>query len=447
MDSSAPSASESKKPQTITVAYNQGEFSWPTYQKMADAYKEKTGNTVEFKYIPAGQFDNWVQTQFVGGTEPEIIMTSDGNKADWFKNGWIVDLLPSLEENSPFTGGIWKDSFLDGVIDSALDKTDAANPKLYGVPDQLVTVNLYYNKDIFSKIGVTQPPATITDFFEVAKKATDAGYVGFSIQNSMDWNLGWFEDDINQTIWRSELSNLDTNQSGQIELSEWAAAVKNGKITADTPQLKSFPQFLKDLAPYLNKGFNTASWEFEGLFNDGKSAMTLNGSWYPNQHLQSKFPVNYGIAPIPYMDQGYSSLGDTERHNYVVGGTPSLTVTRNAKNNGKLDAAIDFLRFWTDPIGGAKILTDGLYQIPVVKNVPVPELLTPIMEGFGSDKKPLTDTVVNFTAEQKDGYFKMKQQLLDGKLTPDQVVKSESKDIDKYVNDAIKAHPEWNLDG
>lgn len=437
------------KPQTITVAYNQGEFSWPTYEKMAAAFKEATGHTVELKYVPAQEFENWVQTQFIGGTETDIIMGGGDNtaKREFYRNGWIVDLLPYMAEKSRFTDGAWQDSFLDGIIDSAIDKTDSSELKLYGAPDQLVTVNLYYNKDIFAEIGVTEPPATVSELLHVAQLAKDAGYIGFSIQNSLDWNLGWYASDLWGTLWKSRLAELDLNGSGDIEQNEWATAAKQGKLAEDSPELLEYARFMKDLSAYFNTGFNTASWEFEGLFNDGKAAMTLNGSWYPNQHLQGDMGVNYGIAPVPYLDKGYSSLGQDALQKVVVGGSPALSVTRAAvKDEAKLQAAIEFVQFWTAPAGGAKILADELYQIPVVKNVQVPDVLGPIMEGFGSEKR-ITFSANSFTAEQKDYWLKAQQQFLDNKLSAEDWMKSFIKDLNKYADQAIAANPEWNIEG
>lgn len=433
-------------PQTLTVSYNQGEFSWPVYEQLAAAFKERTGHTVKFNYVPAQEYDNWVQTQFIGGTEPDVIMGGGelDQKKEFYRNGWIVDLEPYLDEESPFTGKPWRASFQDGVLDSVLDKTDSADPKLYGAPDQLVTVNLYYNKAIFEEIGVSEPPANVTELLETAKKAQEAGYIGFSIQNSIDWNLGWYASDLWDALWRSSLDELDLNSSGEIETSEWAAAVKAGKLTAQSPQLQEYARLMKDLSAYFNTGFNTASWEFEGLFNEGKSAMTLNGSWYPNQHLQGSFAVDYGVAPVPYLDNGYSELGYDKAHHYLIGSSPALSVTRSAEKNGKLDAAVDFIRFWTAPDGGAKILAEGLYQIPVVKDVQVPDVLQPIVAGFGSERR-LTFTANNFTAEQKDTWFKGQQAFLDGKLTADEWLQGFAKDMEKYADQAIAANPEWKL--
>ncbi|MBB6669785.1 ABC transporter substrate-binding protein [Cohnella nanjingensis] len=446
--SSSASASNSPAadPVKFSIMHNQGEYSWPTYEKMVSAFNGQTGNTAELKYIPAEEAVNWLQTQFIGHSEPEIVSGTTTEKLiEAYKNGWIVDLLPYLDEISPYTNKPWKDSFLPGLIDSALDKTDANNPHLYGIPNQVVTVNLYYNKDIFAKIGVTDPPATITEFLEVAKKAKDAGYIPFSIQNSMDWNLGWLATDLASYLWRSSVSELDLNQSGKIELNEWAVAVVQDKVTKDSPQLKEYLRLLSDLVPYFNEGFNSASWEFEGLFNDGKSAMTLNGSWYPNQYQQGGFKFNYGIAPIPYLDKGYSELGGTERYKFKIGSTPYFAVTRNAKENKADSAAVNFLQYMTAPEGGAKLLAEELNLIPVVQGVDVPEVLKPIMESFGNDEQ-LSFGANEFTAEQKDKWFKNQQKYLAGKMTAEQFLNEFGKDLKKYANEAIKTHPEWNLE-
>lgn len=433
-----------EKPQTLTMVYSQGEFSWPAYEKMAKAFKEKTGHTVKLQYVPAAEYDKYLDAQFIAGSEADIIMGGPGDKSAWFKNGWITNLLPHMEEVSRFTNAPWKESFIDGVLENAIDKLPPA--KLYGIPIQLTTVNLYYNKDIFAKIGVTEPPKTITELLAVAKKAKDAGYIGFSIQNSMDWNIGWLATDLWGYLWKPKLDQLDVIiKDGNVNTDEWALAVKKGMITKDSPELKEYARVIKDLTPYFNEGFNTASWEFEGLFNEGKSAMTLNGSWYPNQHLQGNLKVNYGIAPIPYLDKSYSELGEDQRFNYMIGGEAYVAITSKAEKDGKLQAALDWLRFWTDPNGGAKIMADELFLIPVVKDVQAPEQVQPIIDTFGSQKQ-ISYTAFKFEPEQADMWYKSQQQYLDGKLTADQFIGGFIKTLDKYADAAIKLHPEWKVE-
>lgn len=438
------SASPDAEPQTLTMVYSQGEFSWPAYEKMAAAFKEKTGNTVKLQYVPAAEFDKYLDAQFVAGTEADIIMGGPSDKSSWFKNGWIVNLYPHMDEVSRFTNARWRDSFVDGVLESATDKTPPE--KLYGIPIQLTTVNLYYNKKIFSELGVAEPPKTITELLAVAQKAKDAGYVGFSIQNSMDWNLGWLATDLWGYLWKPKLEQLDViNKDGYVGTDEWALAVKKGMVTKDSPELKEYARVIKDLSPYYNEGFNTASWEFESLFNDGKAAMALNGSWYPNQHLQNNLSVDYGIAPIPYLDKTYSQLGGEQRYNYIMGGEAYVAITSKAEKDGKLQAALDWLRFWTDPNGGAKLMTDELFLIPVVKGIQAPEQVQPIIDTFGTEKQ-VSFTAFKFEPEQSDAFFKAQQQYLDNKLTAEQFIGAITKTLDKYADAAIKANPEWGVE-
>lgn len=433
-----------EQPQTLTMVYSQGEFSWPAYEKMAKAFQEKTGHTIKLQYVPAAEYDKYLDAQFIAGTEADIIMGGPPDKSSWFKNGWIVNLLPHMDEVSRFTNAPWNESFVDGVLESATDKLPPA--KLYGIPIQLTTVNLYYNKDIFNEIGVAEPPKTITELLAVAQKAKDAGYIGFSIQNSMDWNLGWLATDLWGYLWKPKLEQLDVLvQDGEVSTAEWALAVKKGMITEQSPEFREYARVVKDLSPYFNEGFNTASWEFEGLFNEGKSAMALNGSWYPNQHLQNKLAVNYGIAPIPYLDKAYSELGGDERYNYLIGGEAYVAITSKAEKDGKLQAALDWLRFWTDPNGGAKIMTDELFLIPVVKGIQAPEQVQPIIDTFGSTKQ-VSFTAFRFEPEQADTFFKAQQQYLDGKLTADQFIGGFIKSLEKYADAAIKLHPEWEVE-
>ncbi|HZG57781.1 ABC transporter substrate-binding protein [Paenibacillus sp.] len=434
------------KPQELTMVHIQGESAWPAYEKLVKAFEEKTGHKVKLQYVPAGEFEKFIEAQFIAGSEPEIVYYNGGDRATWHKNNWIIDLYPYMNEANQYTGKPWKETYLPGTIESASDKTDPNKPKLYGIPAQIVTVNLYYNKKIFQEIGVTQPPATISEMIDVAKKAHDKGYIGFSLQNSLDWNLSWLASDLWMTLLRPRLAEFDVlNKNGEVEMNEWVLAVKKGLINENSPELKEYLKTLKTLSPYFNEGFNTASWEFEGLFNDGKSAMVLNGSWYPNQHLQGGYTVDYGIAAIPYLDKGFSPLGEDERKKYKIGAAPEISISGKAAKDGKLDAALQFLHFFSDPNQGAKLMTEELLTIPPVAGVPVPELLKPVMDSFG-EETGFVANFNNFEPEQKDLWFKAQQQFLEGKMSEEQFLEAFGKNLQKYADNAIKANPDWKLE-
>lgn len=81
----------------------------------------------------------------------------------------LDDMLAStaLDENVPF-----KDVFFPGTLDLYIK-----DGKHYLMPYDDSPVMFWYNKDIFDKAGIAQPPVTWDEFLTDLQKIKDAGYV------------------------------------------------------------------------------------------------------------------------------------------------------------------------------------------------------------------------------------------------------------------------------
>jgi len=187
----------------LTMSHVQGEWIWPVLNELTEQYFKKTGNTVELLYIPADGYSQWQQAQLLAGTEPDIFWGTDGTlRENLFNNDQIIGLNYYYDEISPYTGKPWKESFLDGILMDCTDKTTGNT--IIGMPLALVTVNLYYNKDIFKEIGLhDRAPETYGELLEVCKLVaeTNPDVVPFSVMNGMSWNLGWMVGGIMEDLW------------------------------------------------------------------------------------------------------------------------------------------------------------------------------------------------------------------------------------------------------
>lgn len=121
----------------------------------------------------------------VGGTLPttlEIPFTEIGSLID---REQVADITPYFTE-SEVLGGI-----NDNVVANVQD--DAGN--IYGVPYQVYTMGLVYNRALFEKAGLDPdaPPATWDEVREAAKAITDRtdaqGFQVMTAENTGGWNL------------------------------------------------------------------------------------------------------------------------------------------------------------------------------------------------------------------------------------------------------------------
>jgi ABC-type glycerol-3-phosphate transport system substrate-binding protein len=324
---------------------------------------------------------------------------------------------------------------------------------MIGMHIAIVSVNLYYNKDAFKAVGLdpNAPPKSWGQVLAYAKTVKESGkdYVPYSVQNSISWNLEWMERFIMDQLWWDVVPKLDViTKNGNLEISEQALGVRTGVVDPADPRVVDFFRFMKEMAKYFNKGFNAASWEYEGLFNTGKAAMNLNGSWFPNQVAQNKITLNYGSTPMPYVDRSISKYAYNKPKLYNVAdmGEAEMVVTQRAKDGGRADAAVDFLRYLTDPKTGAKAFAEAFLLVPVVTGVQLPDVVKAAEQGLGTELLSFNWGVSNFTPEANSKYRVALQQFLEDATTPEAFVALYKDIVMAGAAQTIKDHPEWRID-
>ncbi|WP_104201223.1 ABC transporter substrate-binding protein [Cryobacterium sp. Y29] len=158
---------------------------------------------------------------------------------------------------------------------------------LYAVPANVATLQLYYNKSLFSGAGIEQPPTTVEEFKEDAAALSGDGIVGLSLadhETIQMWPiLQWLEG--GDIVDAEGCSVLDSAQN-VAGLQSWVDLVNAGA------------------APV---GLTGA--ESDSLFSAGKAAMQLNGPWAAAGYAEAG--IDFGVAPVPVGVDGPVTLGST----------------------------------------------------------------------------------------------------------------------------------------
>jgi ABC-type glycerol-3-phosphate transport system substrate-binding protein len=150
----------------------------------------------------------------------------------------------------------------------------------YGVPDKVNGLCLFYNKAMFTAVGLdpSEPPDTWEEFVAFAERLTDrkAGIFGFGMRNSLWWSLPF--------IYSFGGGILDGQ--GKCALS-------------DSGSVAGF-QFKVDL--YSKYGVEGGAWRAGGIrddmgFQGRKYAMVFNGPWAVKGLEQGG--IDFGVALIP----------------------------------------------------------------------------------------------------------------------------------------------------
>jgi raffinose/stachyose/melibiose transport system substrate-binding protein len=221
---------------------------------------------------------------------------------------------------------------------------------IYGLPQQVSEVVLWYNKPLFEQAGVDPASLETWDGFLAAVQTfKDAGITPLAVGAKDKWPAHFW--------W----SKLVVRLAGQ-EAFNAARLGENGGFTAE-PFVKAGEMFLElaALEPF-QEGFLAAAYnDASGYFGDGKAAMHLMGDWdygamKDNSATKEGIPDDQlGILPFPTIEGGAGDPTDT------LGGINGWLFHKNST-----DAAVDFMEWYTSAEVASRFGNAGFF-IPIAK--------------------------------------------------------------------------------
>lgn len=160
---------------------------------------------------------------------------------------------------------------------------------IYGVPMEQDLMGVYYNRDLFKKLGL-EVPKTYAEFQAVAAKVKEAGYVPIAFGNRDRWPA---------TNTLSLVLGLTAGREAEEK-------VLFGDGSWTDPAFKKAAETIADWAKegYFPRGFNGIGYdEANGLFLGGRAAMTITGSW-ALQDMARSAKFDLGVFMLPPISEG-----------------------------------------------------------------------------------------------------------------------------------------------
>lgn len=223
----------------------------------------------------------------------------------------------------------------------------------YYIPEQPFVGAIFYNKDIFTKAGVTTLPTTWDEFLTCCQKIKDAGYAPMTI-----------DDAYVSTLYGQYLALM----KGQ----DWVGDLmtdKTGKMWSD-PAVLQMAKAWQDFAKkgYFSKtvGSNVFPAAQNGELAVGTAAMYFNGSWLPNEVSKTTGPnFNWGVMYLPGVPNAQN------KYTTSMNGCQMFAVTKTCKYPEAAAALVkEFLSTKTQ-----QDFVDIAKCIPVVKGCTWPKAL------------------------------------------------------------------------
>jgi ABC-type glycerol-3-phosphate transport system substrate-binding protein len=200
------------------------------------------------------------------------------------------DILQSINTQEFVDAGLlqtWDPKFIEANF--IIPYGNALGGKVYQAPTNAQIIPfVFYNKDIFDKVGV-KPPTTWTEFLAVAAKVKAAGYKPILACGSTD---AWCTDIGASGVVSSQLLG---------DTPDWVAQRKAGKVHFTDANMVAVMTKYKQLVDlgYISPddlGVNYAT--ANQTFLDGQVAMYPMGSWFLQQAAKgAKFNVGVFLMP------------------------------------------------------------------------------------------------------------------------------------------------------
>ena len=328
----APSASTAGGGAPVTINWwhiTTGEPGKSDFQAIADAYTAAHPNVkINITVLENEAFKTKLATQVASGDVPDLFQSWGGaTMAQQADAGALQDITAAVAP--------WANTVNAGAM-----SIYQYNGKQYGIPWDMGMIGFWYNKDLFSQAGITQPPATWDDYLADVKALKDKGITPLAIAGKDEWP--------SMHLWTYlVLRNGGGDAMAQmIQNKDWNtdACTKAGQDVLA----------LNALNPYQD-GYKAATYNNEAAaVGNGKAAMELMGQWAPSvQKDQSANKQGLGDKlgwfPFPSVAGGAGAPTDG------VGGGNGIAVGKNAPPE-----AIDFLKFFMSVDNQNKLNTDGV---------------------------------------------------------------------------------------
>jgi raffinose/stachyose/melibiose transport system substrate-binding protein len=338
----APQATPTAAAQPVTINWwhistkDPGLSDW---KKMADDYMAAHPNVkIEITVLENEAFKTKLTTVMQSGNPPDIFQSwGGGGMNQQVTAGMLKDITSDLDAN----GGAWRNTFAPGAL-----AVYSYKGKNYGVPWDMGMVGWWYNKDLFTKAGIANPPTSWTEFLNDVKTLKAAGITPICLGEGDKWP--------GMHIW----SYLASRVGGQAAFD--AAYSRTGSFT--DPAFVQAGQKLQELIaldPFQAGYLGATHDQMQADFGNGKCAMELSGQWAPSvesaNSADKKGVANLGMFNFPAIEGGAGDVSD------VVGGGNGFAIGKNAPPE-----AIDFVKYLTSAENQKLIAAHGT-GIPVVK--------------------------------------------------------------------------------
>jgi len=267
------------------------------------------GVRVEQLAVPERVYLNWIITQFVGGTAPDLVQVVRGLYTDHYTRylssfGDQVDLPNPYNDDTAIAGGAWRDSFLDGMAGTYNEDLQ----DYYTVSVFPNTNRFFYNRDLLRELtGRDVPPSNYDEFLAVCvrirERATELSRPVVAVAGSRQ-HAPFLLDELFRCGTQRFGHRFDPRRLGQpdLEAAYFAYLAGDWQLT-DAAPLAAL-RMVRETGLHFQTGFTQLGRE-DALFAfiQGRAVMLTASSFEAHGITTlAEFPVGVAALPLPTPD-------------------------------------------------------------------------------------------------------------------------------------------------
>jgi ABC-type sugar transport system, periplasmic component len=287
-------------------------------------------------------YNNKFKTDLATGNLPNIFsLAGIASLVKYAESGALMDVTEIINDKE------WSDGFIDGAFEYWNFESYGVKGH-YAVPDRVSPELVVYNKDLFTKAGITKVPETMDELYDAIAKLNAIGVTPISCGGKDTWRVGHLH---NQILYK--WCGVEKAKELGARTAKWTDADVVESITA----LKT----LKDKGAFM-KNFEGVDYETEKkLFLGEKAAMIVNGSWFVGECNSSEIKGKLGTFAFPYFKEKPENQGS-----YVI--YPQSYQLKGGVTGAEKEAQIALIKFLTGKESQQK-LASNVQQMVARKDV------------------------------------------------------------------------------